>query len=102
MKTGRLSLLFPDQDRVTYQMISEENWHDLGLDAVTEKVAVLPQELMMIQQVMRSLTDDPAVTAFRCGVFEDILRHPEIREKMSKLLERVKTFYDYGVVRRHE
>ena len=102
MKTSKLSLLFPDQDRVAYQMISEENWHDLGLDAVTEKVAVLPQETALIQQVMRSLTDDPAVTAFRCGVFEDILRHPEIREKMAKLLERVKTFYDYGVVRRHE
>ena len=102
MKTSKLSLLFPDQDRVTYRMISEENWHDLGLDAVTEKVTAVPQEQMMIQQVMRSLTDDSAVTAFRCGVFEDMLRHPEIREKMAKLLERVKTFYDYGVVRRHE
>ena len=102
MKSNKLSLLFPDQDRVTYQMISEEAWHDLGLDAFTEKLSVQPQEQMMIAQVMRSMTADPAVTAFRCGVFEDILRHPEIREKMAKLLERVKTFYDYGVVRRHE
>ena len=102
MKTYKLSLLFPDQDRVTYEMISEEAWHDLGLDAVTEKVASKPQEVPMIQQVMRSLTPDPAVTAFRCGVFEDILRHPEIREKMAKLLDKVKMFYDYGVVRRHE
>ena len=30
MKTNKLSLLFPDQDRVVYQMISEETWHDLG------------------------------------------------------------------------
>ena len=102
MKSNKLSLLFPDQDRVTYQMISEEAWHDLGLDAFTEKLSVQPQEQMMIAQVMRSMTADPEVTAFRCGVFEDILRHPEIREKMAKLLERVKTFYDYGVVRRHE
>lgn len=102
MKTNQLSLLFPDQDRVVYRMISEETWHDLGMDAVTEKLSAQPQEQMMIAQVMRSLTADPAVTAFRCGVFEDILRHPEIREKMAKLLERVKTFYDYGVVRRHE
>ena len=102
MKTNQLSLLFPDQDRVVYRMISEETWHDLGLDAVTEKLSAQPQEQMMIAQVMRSMTADPAVTAFRCGVFEDILRHPEIREQMAKLLERVKTFYDYGVVRRHE
>ena len=102
MKTNQLSLLFPDQDRVVYRMISEETWHDLGLDAVTEKLSAQPQEQMMIAQVMRSMTADPAVTVFRCGVFEDILRHPEIREQMAKLLERVKTFYDYGVVRRHE
>ena len=102
MKTNKLSLLFPDQERVTYQMISEETWHDLGLDAVTEKLTAQPQEQAMIQQVMRSLTADPEVTAFRCGVFADILGHPEIREKMAKLLERVKLFYDYGVVKRHE
>ena len=102
MKNNKLSLLFPDQDRVVYQMISEEAWHDLGLDAVTEKLTAQPQEQMMITQVMRSLTADPAVTSFRCGVFGDVLRHPEIREQMAKLLERVKTFYDYGVVRRHE
>ena len=102
MKTSKLSLLFPDQDRITYRMIPEETWHDLGMDAVAEKVANQASELAMIQQVMRSLTPDPAVTAFRCGVFEDILRHPEIRDRMLKLLDRVKTFYDYGVVRRHE
>ena len=102
MKNNKLSLLFPDQERVEYRMISEETWHDLGLDALCEKLTAVPQEQMMIAQVMRSLTADPAVTAFRCGVFEDMLRHPEIREKMAKLLERVKTFYDYGVVRRHE
>ena len=102
MKTNKLSLLFPDQDRVTYQPIPEETWHDLGLDAITEKLAAQPHELPMIQQVMRNLTPDPKVAEFRSGVFEDILRHPEIRERMAKLLRSVKTFYDYGVVRRHE
>ena len=102
MKTNNLSLLFPDQDRIIYRMIPEETWHDLGLDALVEKVASQPVDRAMIQQVMRSLTPDPQVAAFRCGVFGDILRHPEIREKMLKLLDRVKTFYDYGIVRRHE
>ena len=102
MKTNKLSLLFPFQDRIEYRMIPEEAWHDLGLDAVTEKVTAQPQEQAMIGQVMRSLTPDPEVAAFRCGVFEELLRHPEIRERMAKLLEKVKMFYDYGVVRRHE
>ena len=61
MNVNGLSLLFPDQDRVAYRMISEEAWHDLGMDAVTEKVAKQPQEIPLIQRVMTSLTDDPTV-----------------------------------------
>ena len=102
MKQTVLSILFPYQDRVTYREIPEESWHDLGLDALTEKVAAQPQEVPLIRRVMGSLTADPEVAAFRSDVFEDILRHPEIRERLMKLLDRIKMFYDYGVVNRHE
>jgi len=98
----KLSILFPRQEEVTYREIPEETWHDLGLDAITEKVAEKPQEIPLIRRVMMNLTADPHVAAFRIDVFEDILRHPEIREKMLKLLEKVRMFYDYGVVNRHE
>jgi len=97
----KLSILFPRQEEVTYREIPEETWHDLGLDAITEKVAAKPQEVPLIRRVMMNLTADPRVAAFRIDVFEDILRHPEIREKMLKLLEKVRMFYDYGVVNRH-
>ena len=97
----KLSILFPRQEEVTYREIPEETWHDLGLDAIAEKVAAKPQEVPLIRRVMMNLTADPRVAAFRIDVFEDILRHPEIREKMLKLLEKVRMFYDYGVVNRH-
>ena len=102
MKQAKLSILFPRQDEVTYREIPEESWHDLGLDALTEKVAAQPQEVPLLRRVMMSLTADPQVAAFRGDVFEDILCHPEIRERLMKLLDRVKMFYDYGVVNRHE
>ena len=102
MKQTKLSILFPRQDEVTYREIPEESWHDLGLDALTEKVAAQPQEEPLLRRVMMSLTADPAVAAFRSDVFDDILRHPEIRERLMKLLDKVKLFYDYGVVNRHE
>ena len=38
MKQAALSILFPYQDRMTYREIPEESWHDLGLDALTEKM----------------------------------------------------------------
>ncbi len=102
MKQNRLSILFPYQDEVTYREIPEESWHDLGLDALTEKVAAQPKEVPLLCRVMMSLTADPRVAAFRSDVFEDMLRHPEIREKLTKLLDKIKMFYDYGVVNRHE
>ena len=100
MKHDPLSILFPRQSEVTYRELPEAAWHDLGLDAVIEKVAQKPQEVQLLRRVMTSMTDDPAVSAFRCDVFEDILNHPDIREKMMSMLEKVKTFYDYGIVKR--
>ena len=102
MKQSGLSILFPRQDEVTYREIPEESWHDLGMDTLAEKVAAQPQEVQLIRRVMMNLTADPRVAEYRSGVFEDILRHPEIRERLMKLLDRIKMFYDYGVVNRHE
>ena len=102
MKQNKLSILFPYQEEVTYREIPEESWHDLGLDVLTEKVASQPQEVPLLRRVMMSLTADPRVAAFRSDVFEDMLRHPEIRERLAKLLDKIKMFYDYGVVNRHE
>ena len=49
MEMNSLSLLFPNQDRVTYQMISEETWHDLGMDALVKSITDEPQEIPMIR-----------------------------------------------------
>ena len=102
MKQNKLSILFPYQDEITYREIPEESWHDLGLDALTEKVAAKPQEIPLISRVMMCLSPDPRAAAFRSDVFEDMMRHPEIREQLMKLLDKIKMFYDYGVVNRHE
>ena len=96
-----LSILFPFQEEVTYQPMPESAWHDLGLDVLSEKVAGQPQEVPLIRRVMTSLTADPRVSAYRADVFEDLIRHPDVRNRLMKLLEQVKTFYDYGMVNRH-
>ena len=100
MKHEPLSILFPRQNEVTYRPVPESTWHDLGMDTIAEKVAQQPQEIPLICRVMTSMTADPEVSAYRCDVFEDILGHPEMRTRMMKLLEQVKSFYDYGIVKR--
>ena len=102
MAQSEMSILFPRQGEVAYREIPEETWHDLGLDTLTEKVAAQPHEAPLLKRVMMNLTADPEVAAFRSDVFEDIMRHPEIRGRLMKLLDKVKMFYDYGVVNRHE
>jgi len=35
---GKLSILYPYQDSVTYSPIPDESWHDTGMDAVCGKL----------------------------------------------------------------
>jgi len=100
MKKEPLSILYPRQSQVQYRELPEGAWHDLGLDALAESIAKQPQEVPLIERVMSHLTDDPQVSTFRAEVFADFLRFPAIRDRLMKLLEQVKTFYDYGIVNR--
>ena len=102
MKHSVLSILYPWQEKVVYHPLPPETWHDLGFDAIVEKVASKPQEVPLLERVMTYLSDDPAVAAFRSDVFADLFGHPEIRNQLLKLLDQVKMFYDYGVVKRNE
>ena len=34
MPQSSLSILFPYQDRVTYTVIPDDSWHDLGMDSI--------------------------------------------------------------------
>ena len=58
MSRNKLSILFPWQDRITYRVLPEDTWHDLGLDVLVEKVAQQPQEAPLLRRVMESLTDE--------------------------------------------
>ena len=81
-KRGKLTILFPDQDRIVYRAMSDETMHDLGLDTLCQKVTADPREQIMILQVMRSITPDPVAARYRADVFDDLYHHPEIREKL--------------------
>lgn len=100
VKRGKLTILFPFQDRISYQAMSDETMHDLGLDALCREVSPDPKEQAMLLQVLRSVTPEPEVARFRADVFDDLFHHPEIRERLVKLLDHVKFLNDFGAVRR--
>ena len=100
MKREALTILFPGGEKVSWCVVPEETLHDLGLDAILEKLTRIEKEQTLIRQIMARMTPDPAVAKFRCEVFDDLYRNPEIRRKLMELLDHVKFLNDYGAVRR--
>ena len=91
-----ISILFPDREGITYRNMPDTAWHDLGLDSICDKLTSKVTERNVIASVMRAMTDDPYVAAYRIGIFKDIMRFPELRNRMMDLLSHVQFLNDYG------
>ena len=100
MKREKLTILFPYQDSITYKALSDETLHDLGIDSVCAEVTNNEKERFLISRVLGNITQDARVARYRTEVFEDILSHPQMREKLMKLLDHVKFLNDYGAMHR--
>lgn len=100
MQQGKLSILFPYQERIAYQPLSDETLHDLAMDSICEAVAHNDKEKAIITHVLCNITSEACVSQYRTAVFEDIITHKEMRDKLVKLLDHVKFLNDYGAVRR--
>ena len=95
MSSSKISLIYPvGTDGMN--PLKETVIHDLGLDAICEKVAGKPQEQNILLKVLSSVTEDPAVTRYRCEVFRDIYDQPQMCEELMKLLDKIYFLRDYG------
>lgn len=95
----RYSILYPDGQCPKYRTLSDVTFHDLGLDTIVKSVGRNAVEQEMIRRTMCSVTDDPAVTTYRCDVFDDIYKNPSLRDRILKLLDKVNFIRDYGIRR---
>ncbi len=93
---GVLSLLFPGEQPPVYQDLPEATVHDLGIEEVCAELTTAPAERNIILRTMTRIPSDPEVIRYRCAVFEDVLRFPQMRETMMKLLDRVDFLRTYG------
>lgn len=98
---GKLSILYPYQESITYAQLPEESWHDTGMDMIVNDVTKIKAEQALLRQVMINLTFDKRAAAFRSDVFEDLLGNPHMTEKLMKLLDHIKLLNDYGAVHRY-
>lgn len=95
MSQKKYSLLYPDI-HTSYRTLSTVTMHDLGMDQICKKLSAKEQEQNYILNVMARMYADPAVTQYRCDIFEDIFRQKKLRDDLMEILGRISFLKDYG------
>lgn len=90
------SLLYPGKKIPEYEILPEDTAHDLAVDAFCSLLSEMEPERKIIRSIMTHISGDSRVIRYRCDIFEDILRFPQLREQMRKLLDRVDFLKTYG------
>lgn len=95
-KMQELSLLYPGKKMPDYHILPEGTAHDLAVEYFCGLLSQMEPERKMIKSVMTHISGDSKVVQYRLDVFEDVLHHPELREKLRGLLDRVDFLKTYG------
>ena len=100
MKSSRnFSIIFPDLGNIEYKQMSETTFHDLGLDSFCKDLTKDINEQNMIKNIISNMTSDPRVAVYRQKVFADILRLPEMRERLMELFEKMEMIRKFSTSR---
>ena len=93
-----ISLLFPYETE--YKEMTPAAAHDLCIDMLCKAMTSNEKEQYLIKSVLTNLTPDPKVAAFRSDIMDDVVHLPDMREKLSQLLEKVAVIKDFGILKR--
>lgn len=92
----KMSLLYPGEKPPVYKELPALTAHDLSLDLLAETLSKEKTETAVIYHYLTHLCEDDKVARYRNEIFEDILRYPEIREKMREVLQKIDFLRQYG------
>lgn len=84
-----LSLLHPQNSNAKYYTLTKEAINDLSIDFLCESLTKEPYERNSIKNLLINITDDEEVIKYRCDVFDDFLRYPQLRSDLTDLLEKL-------------
>ena len=88
------SLFYPEGKEHTAARLSEEAVNDLSIDFIADALTDVRYEREQIRNMMTRITGDEEVIRWRCDVFDDFLRLPELRQSMEELVVRLKDLMD--------
>lgn len=81
------SLFYPMNYQKSPLNMNNEAINDLSLDYIIQILTKDPFEQNSIKQLMTQIESSERLIKYRCDVFEDFLRLPELRQSLTELLE---------------
>ena len=91
----KISLLFPNRE-LNFKKLSDETFHDLGMDSFIKKLTKVESERTYIRNVLSMITEDAKNAAYRSEIFDDLFKNPGMRKELLALLDKVDFMRDYG------
>lgn len=89
MDLENFSLLYPLNSERKENTLTEEAVNDLSIDFIIDALSDDNYEKNLLKKTMTNITDDENVINYRCEIFEDFLKFPELRSELSELVEKL-------------
>lgn len=102
MSSEKFSLLHPENSKAVYRRLTDEAINDLSVDFICEALSEDGFEKNSIKQLFINITDDEETIRYRCDVFEDFLRFPQLRDDLMRVLAKLKDLKDIERFRKDE
>ena len=88
------SLFYPDKNKAVSADLTEECLNDLSIDFLSHALSDIKNEREHLKRMMSRIVFDEETIAYRCDVFDDFLRFPELRSAMKELTEKLADLRD--------
>lgn len=85
----KLSLLFPDEREYEYKTLDATVCNDLSIDFICDALTEDAFEKAIIKKTMTKLYTAPEVITYRADIFEDLLKFPQLCDKLERLLHKL-------------
>lgn len=83
------SLMWPSDCPRTYKELNDDCCNDLSLAYLCSHLSKKEYDRNIIYDILKKIPSDSRVVKYRVDVFDDILRHPDLRKNINTLLEQL-------------
>ena len=86
---AEFSLMWPSVCPREYKELSDDCCNDLSIELLCARLSKKEYDRNVIFKMLRQMPSSARVVKYRVEVFDDILRHPALRQNIAELLEQL-------------